>query len=102
MTKIAKRQFQVTCSGISGLWSTRTGAEITAPTTKVWDGGTLQPEVLTGPAEASNIVVTRPFDYQRDWTSIRTLQQVVGRFTSTLSLVPTDRNLVALTPPVTY
>lgn len=102
MAKMSSRQHLVKVSGIEGLFATFSGGSVSADTTKVYDGGNLVPEVLSGPAEADNITVGRPFDLNRDPQIINNLRKKVGTFTATVSVQTTDRNLVAVGKPRVY
>lgn len=102
MAKSAKRQFLVKVAGITGNFMTKTGGEFTADTTKVYDGGSLQPDTLAGPAQGSNVVITRAYDYTRDSTVLASLVQQVGRWRTTVSVTPTDQDLVAIGTPRTF
>ena len=102
MPKSSKRQFLVRLTGIGGYWMTKTGAEITSDTNKVWDGGSLQPQVLAGPPQASNLVVTRGYDPVYDGPILTSLRQQVGRYRTTASVTPTDANLTAAGKPEVY
>lgn len=81
---------------------TKTGGELTSDTTKVFDGGSVQPDVLAGPPQASNIVLTRAYDVDRDGPIIKALKSRVGTFQATISVTPTDRNLNVTDTPATY
>ena len=100
--KAAQRQFLVTVSGVEGTFMTKTGGDVSASATKVYDGGSLNPEVLASPAEASDLTVTRGFDPVRDPIILADLRQRVGRFRSTVSVTPTDQDLIAIGDPVVY
>lgn len=102
MTKSAQRQFLVKVSGIDGYFMTKSGGNISADTNKVYDGGSLVPDVLAGPAEAENVTVSRGFDTQRDNPIIARLRQQVGRLRATVSVTPTDADLVAQGSPTVY
>lgn len=102
MPKSSQRQFLVKVSGIDGYFMTKSGGAITADTSRVYDGGSLTPDVIAGPAEAGNITVSRAYDQNRDAALLTRLRQKVGRFTATVSVTPTDRDLVANGRPTTY
>lgn len=55
------------------------GGEITAAVEKVYDGGVLFPEVLTGPPEIGDITVTRHFDADRDGPALKKIRNKVGQ-----------------------
>lgn len=102
MAKASQRQFLVSVSGIGGYFATKTGGEVSSDSSKVWDGGSLQPDLLSAPAEADNITVGRPYDPLRDAPVIAALKRVVGRSRHTVVVVPTDEDLVAVAKPTTY
>lgn len=100
--KSAQRQFLVKVGGIDGYFATKSGGNISADTNKVYDGGAISPDVLAGPAEAENISVSRAYDYNRDEPVLKRLRQQVGRWQTTISVTPTDRDLVAIAQPNVY
>lgn len=102
MTKMAQRQALVTIEGIPGLWATKSGGNVSADTTPVWDGGAQTPEMLAGPAAAENITVGRPFDDARDLPELARLRRVVGRFRGTITVQPTTADLFPIGPPSVY
>lgn len=102
MAKSAQRQFLVKVAGIDGFFAGKSGGDISADTNKVYDGGSDVPDVLAGPAEADNITVTRSFDLQRDDPVLRQLRKRVGRWSTTVSITPTDRDLIAIGTPQVY
>lgn len=102
MPKSAQRQFLVKVAGIEGYFATKSGGDITAETSKVYDGGSDTPDVLAGPAEVDDISCSRAYDLQRDEPILRQLRRQVGRFSTTVSVTPTDRDLIAVGQPVVY
>lgn len=100
--KSAQRQFLVSVSGIPGYFMTKSGGNISADTNKVYDGGSLVPDVLAGPAEADNITVSRGYDPVRDGALLTRLRQMVGRYSATITVTPTDRDMVAVGEPTVY
>lgn len=102
MSKSAQRQFLVSVSGIQGYFMTKSGGNISADSNKVYDGGSLVPDVLAGPAEADNITVSKGYDPAKDARLLASLRQQVGRFTATITVTPTDRDLVAVAEPNVY
>jgi hypothetical protein len=101
-TPSAQRQFLVKVAGIDGFFSTKTGGNISADTTKVYDGGDPTPYVLAAPAEAENVTVGRPFDPNRDSPLLARLRNRVGRDTFTVSVTPTDRDYVVIGAATVY
>lgn len=55
------------------------GGEITASVEKVYDGGSIFPEVLCAPPEIGDITVTRHYDRARDGRALQALRPLVGR-----------------------
>lgn len=55
------------------------GGEITAAVEKVYDGGILFPEVLTGPPEIGDVTVTRHYDADRDGPALKKTRNKVGQ-----------------------
>ncbi len=102
MPKASQRQFLVKVAGIDGFFATKTGGNVSSTISKVYDGGSLTPDVLSAPAEAENVVVTRPYDPRRHPQLLARLKRQVGRASFTVSITPTDRDLVAVARPVTY
>lgn len=97
--KSAKRQFLVKVDGIAGYWASKSGGEIGADTNKVFDGGSLDPDVIAAPAETDDIVVTRPYDLARDQPVINELKRLVGIWRTTVSQTPTAADLTASSVP---
>jgi hypothetical protein len=91
--KAAQRQFLVKVSGIDGYFMTKSGGNVSADTNKVYDGGSLIPEVMSSPAEVDNITVGRAYDAGRDEAMLHDMRKRVGRFRTTISVTPTDEDL---------
>lgn len=85
MTKMAQRQSLVTIETIPGNWATRTGGDVSADVTPVWDGGADRPEQLASPASADNVIVSRPVDDERDLTLIKVLKKAAGTKRATIT-----------------
>lgn len=100
--KSAQRQFLVKVSNIDGYFMTKSGGNISADTTKVYDGGETRPDVLSSPADVENITVSRAYDHQRDSETLVQLRGKVGKLRTTVSVTPTDEDLVAIGSPVVY
>lgn len=82
--------------GIEGFFATKTGAEQDSPSTEAWDGGELTPDILTGPAMPTPVVVSRPYDPHRDAPVIKRLRGLVGQWETTVSVQDTDEALIPL------
>lgn len=91
--KSAKRQFLVKIDGLEGFWAQKSGGEIKADTTKVFDGGANQPDVIASPASTDDVVCTRPYDPLRDQPVINLLKPQVGIWRTTVSVTPTESDL---------
>lgn len=93
--KSANRQFLVSIAGINGYgyWASKSGGEVTADSSKVFDGGTLVPDVLASPPEVGDITITRPYDPERDQPIINMLLGQVGNWRTTISVTPTYGDL---------
>lgn len=98
----AQRQFLVKVAGIDGYFSTKTGGNVAADTSKVYDGGDPTPFVLASPAEAENVTVGRPYDALRDAPLLARLRGRVGRDSFTVSVTPLDRDYVVVGAPTVY
>lgn len=101
-TKSSQRQFLVKVAGIPEYFMTKTGGEISSSASKVYDGGRLDPDVISSPAEASDLVLTRAYDPFRDGPVLADLRVRVGRYRDTVSVTPTDEDLVTIGDPVVY
>lgn len=93
MSKSTQRQFLVSIGGVGQYFATKTGGNVSAATSKVWDGGAKRPDVLAAPAEADNIVIGRPYDPERDQPVVKELKPRVGEWTTTVTCTPLDRNM---------
>ena len=102
MAASSQRMFIVNVSGIPGNFDTKSGGETTSETTKHYDGGSLTPEVLASPPETDNITVSRAWKYERDYDAQRLARKRVGRWRTTVSVTPTNEDLIAVGDPTTY
>lgn len=92
-----QRQFVVRVSGIEGYFSTKTGGGLEAEAAREFDGGSLEPEVLLGPAIPGDLTVGRGYKPARDAAVLADLRRKVRRAARmTISVQPTDRDLVAI------
>ena len=102
MAFISQRQYVVTVDRIEGKFMTKGGGSVSADSTKIYDGGTKTPAIITGISEVENITVGRAFDTSRDRAMLQTLRSQVGRFTTTIKVQETDADYVAVGNPVVY
>jgi hypothetical protein len=100
--KAAQYQFLIRVTGWTGFFVTRTGGDRSANIQKVYDGGALEPDVVAGRPQTSNVVVNRGFDPERDGPIIARYDPLVGRWRTTVSVQPTDENLVPTGPAKVY
>jgi len=100
--KMAQRQALVTIEGVPGRWATRTGGDVTADVTPVWDGGMDYPEQMASPPSADNVTVSRPVDDARDLTEIKRLKRLVGKLRATITEQPTNQDLFPIGDPDVY
>jgi hypothetical protein len=92
----------VKVSGINGYFMSKSGGNISSSPSKVWDGGSNIPDVIAAPPEADNITVGRAFDIDRDNDDLTRIRQQVGLLRATISVTPTDVNMVAKGTPTVY
>lgn len=102
MTLATKRQFLVSVSGIPGYWASSSGGDVTAPVSKVFEGGQDRPVVLGGLPETSDLEVTRTFDPDKHSALLSQLRKVVGRGRFTVTKQATDANRVRIGKPETH
>lgn len=102
MAKASQRQFLVQADGLEGYWARKSGGAITADTTKAYDGGSVTPDLISAPPSAENVTTGRTYDEDRDGPILRRLRPLVGVFRTTISVTPTDADLVAIGEPVVY
>jgi hypothetical protein len=100
--KMSQRQMLWTIEGIPGRWATKTGGDVSADVSPVWDGGEDHPEQMSGPASADNVTLTRPVDDERDLAELKRLRKLVGRFTGTITGQPTNKDLFPIGDPTVY
>lgn len=95
----SQRQFLVKVDGpvtIEEYFATKSGGEVEGENSEAWDGGKLKPTRLGGPTTVGRVTVTRPYDPERDQPLLKLLRPSVNRDYFTVSIQPTDRDLVAL------
>lgn len=100
--KAAQRQIVASVRRITGYFAQVSGGEISSSAEKVYDGGSLTPDTLTGVREIGNITVTRPYDPYIDGPILRSLRSQVGRWRSDIVVQDCDPDLVPIGPPRVY
>jgi len=96
------RQQLVEVAGWPGYFATKTGGEIAAEVEKTWDGGSLKPENMSGPAETGNVVVARPYRPGVHGPIRKAWARQVGRLRTTVSVWDTDPDLGPIGTPTVY
>lgn len=98
----SQRQQLVEVAGFDGYFASKSGGEVSAETSKVWDGGKLSPDVMSSPAETDNVTVSRPYRPGIHGPKLSQLAKLVGRFRTTVSVWDTDPDLGPIGTPVVY
>jgi len=98
----AARQQLVEVAGWPGYFATKTGGEVTAEVGKEWDGGSLKPENLAGPAETGNVTCGRPYRPSVHGPIRKAWAKQVGRLRTTVSVWDTDPDLGPIGQPTVY
>lgn len=98
----AQRQFLAKVDGIDGFFNNKTGGNLSADASKIFNGGEVDPEVLSSPAQAGDVTVGRGYKPLRDDPILKRLRAQVGKFRTTVSTTPTDEDLVPIGDPVVY
>lgn len=98
----SQRQHLTKVTGWPGYWANVEGGEITADTTKVYDGGSLKPAVMSGPADTSDVKVSRLWRPDVDGVQARKWAQQVGKLRTTVSRQDTDADLIPIGSPTVY
>ncbi len=96
------RQQLIVVEGFTGYFATKTGGEVTAEAKKVYDGGRKDPEVQGGPAETSNLVLTRPYRMGLHQRKLAELAAQVGTHRCDVSVYDTDPDLGPWGEPQVY
>lgn len=86
--------------GIPGYMTTKAGGERSAETSKAWDGGSLEPEVMSSPAETGNVTFTKLYRPGVHGAILRELERKVGRHRVTVSGYDTDPDLGVIGAPI--
>lgn len=100
--KAAQRQIVASVRNIDGYFAQVSGGEVTSSAEKVFDGGSLTPETLTGVREIGNVTVSRPYNPYNDAPLLRTLRTKVGRWRSDVIVQDCDADLVPIGQPRVY
>lgn len=99
----SKRQSLVSLGEVDiGYWSTKTGGEISATTTEVFDGGSLTPTHLASPATTKNVILSKPYRNSQDQALFKRLAPLVGIWRTTVTVQDTDASLIPVGEPTVY
>lgn len=96
------RQQLVEVAGFPGYFANKSGGEVSAESTQVWDGGALKPENMGGPSTTGNLTVSRPYRPGVHGPILKRLAREVGRHRTTVSVWDTDPDLGPIGEPVVY
>lgn len=105
MPKIAQRQYLTKIAGVDGLWATFSGGEANVDHTKIYDGGAITPDVISGNSQLSDITTSRPFDPTRDGPIRAQLVRALAQqraVTTTITRTPTDPDYTPNGDPEVY
>jgi hypothetical protein len=100
--KATQRQIVASVRRINGYFAQVSGGEISSAAEKVFDGGSLTPETLTGVRDIGNVTVSRPYAPVEDAPVLRSLRSQVGRWRSDIVVQDHDADLVPIGPPRVY
>lgn len=100
--KAAVRQFLVSVSGIDGYFPTKSGGNTSADVERVYDGGSLDPDLIAGNPEVEDVTLGRHFAPARDGSILNRLRSRVGRYTATVTIQPTDSDLSPAGPATVH
>jgi hypothetical protein len=100
--KAAQFQFLITVEGWDGYFVSRTGGDNQANIQAVYDGGSLVPDLVAGRPRPTNVVVTRVWDPERDGPIHHDYGNRVGRWTTNITIQPTDADLTPVGEARTY
>lgn len=101
MAYMAKSQWLVTISGISGTWDTQEGGDGSSTPIKHIRGGNRKATIIGTPAEFSAITVTRLFG-DGYLTALAALNKKIGIGRHTITKQALDANGVRKGKPITY
>lgn len=100
--KLAQRQIVASVRGINGYFAQVSGGEVSSNAEKVYDGGSLVPELLSGIREVGNVTVTRPYSHADDAQVLAVLRNAVGRWRTDVVVQDCDEDLVPIGAPRVY
>lgn len=96
---ITEAQWLTSVSGIEGYWTLLTGGQVRVSHRKVYDGGSLDPEITQGRPNVEDVTVSRPYLLPRDddlATNLRRQLARGARLRFTVTRVPTDSSLIPI------
>lgn len=102
MPNTSESDFLVRVDRVTGLFSTRTGGTFSADTSQVYNGGEDFATTIVGKKKADELVVTRPYQPERDQRIITELQKRVGSFRTTISQQPQQVGGMIIGNPTTW
>jgi hypothetical protein len=98
MAKVSQRQIVAKVDGWTSDSDRRyfaqvSGGEIQASVEKVFDGGKIYPEVLSGPMEVGDLTVTRHYDPEMDGPLLKKYRPMVGKKRFNVSVFTLNQDL---------
>jgi hypothetical protein len=97
-----QRQFLWSIDGCPGYWQQKTGGDVEAPVTVVWNGGADRPQKLGGPPDATDIVLTQAYRPQMHREARDTFKRGAGFLRVGVHGIELDANGQAIGDPITY
>lgn len=80
----------INAGGKPRYFASKTGGDVTAESSTEYDGGSLVPEPVAGPATIANIVLTLRYKPAVDHAAVKALRKQVGSYVDTLNVLDTD------------
>jgi hypothetical protein len=105
MAKIAQRQVVASITPVKpggavhqppkfeGYFAQVSGGEVTASVEKVYDGGSLFPQVLAAPPEIGDVTITRHYDSLKDGENLKEVRGLVGQVFYDLTIYDLNADL---------
>lgn len=90
MSTASEADFLVKVAGIDGYFATKSGGDVTAATSDVYNGGQKYPTKLAGKPVTANVMCDRPYDPLLHSSLVKQLRPQTGRLRTTISIQPID------------
>lgn len=87
---LSERQTIAKIEGVRGFWDVPEGGDVElTDTTKEWDAGAGDPDILTGRRVTTDLTLRRPYRPERDRKLLIDSKARVGRITKTIRILET-------------